>query len=145
MRRRQRAQDRGSPGSRFRKTPISQRASSATYMTAAASSETSIWTVREYFRRLVMRPIIDLAGIGKRDRQMPLKADREEMVDGDQDHEQGNAKAQAKADQLFFDRQQGLDFTGCDLVSEVHSRHPASLLLAGERRFETAEEKPGDQ
>src|SRR5579872_3799928 len=132
MRRRQRAQDRGSPESRSRKTPKSQRASSVTHMTAAASSETSIWSVREYFRRLVMRPIIDLVGIGKRDRQTPLKADRDEMVDGDQDHEQGNAKAQAEADQLLFDRQQGLDFTSCDLVPEVHLRH-AGLPLASWR------------
>src|ERR1700691_3186073 len=45
-----------------------------------------------------------------------LELDRHEMIDGDQDHQKGNTKTEAEADQLLFDRQQRLDFLGGNLV-----------------------------
>jgi hypothetical protein len=51
--------------------------------------------------------------------EFPSNLDRHEMIDGDQDDQQQDAKAEAEPDQFLFNRQQRLDFRIRDLVSQI--------------------------
>jgi hypothetical protein len=70
------------------------------------------------------------------------KLDWDKVIEGNQDNKQADTDPEAPADQFLFHRQQRFDRRCVDFILEFWLRHGFSLKLAGQRRFEAAEEQP---
>src|SRR6476620_7659298 len=70
---------------------------------------------------------------------------REQLVDDGEEDQKHQTDAEARDDQLLFDRQQRLDLRLTQFLTDIHLRHGSLLCSAGQRRFDAAEEQPGNQ